>query len=911
MCPRLKGSYKMSTPFKYNPGVLGDDELVRSFVVRHKWLELCLEALKENVESASSNRHLLVVGPRGSGKTMLVRRVAAEVRSNPEHGRTWFPVVYGEESYQVSSAGEFWLEAMVHLSNNVSGHKFDRTLDELREEQKDATLRERALALLLDFAEGKGKRLLLVVENLNMLCEQITPESAWELRHTLINEPRIMLLGTATSRFDAIMHADQAWYELFAVHELKPLDRKESHTLWQAVTNQDLRPGHVRAIRILTGGNPRLLTVLAGFAANRSFRELMEQLVHLIDDHTEYFKGHLDALPPKERKVFVAVLEYWNPATAADLAHTARMSVNEVSALLNRLVSRGAVELFEERPRRKLYQASERLYNIYYLMRRRGQPADRVRAAVSFMVMFYGGRQLAKTIADLAREACGLRTGKSEDHFTAYAELAQRVPREIWTRALEQTPPEFFDRPDAPEAVRHLPKASALGALVKRANELFRTGNWGEAEQSYRQAIEVDPNQGRIWQRLGSVLEEMGRSDDAEGAYRKSLELGPPSALAWDRLGDSLARRGSAAEAEQAFRKAIDLDPKYPCAWHNLGYLLSTRKRHKEAEQACRTAIEIDPEHVGAWNDLGNVLSRSGRLDESERAYRKAIEIDPKYELPWTNLGVLLRKRNRNAEARTCFETAIGLKPEKEHAWYGLGHLISEVDPPAEAERFWEAALQVHPTLARCAVHLLDARLQRGVATDTLLREAEEWIEQSGRTANILASMANFVLRAKLNAALPQAEIWAREGVSKKPNGRVAETLALVLAAQGKWTEALDAIRSLADAAVDSKEALKRVTEFLIQAASAGQTEAAIKALVGSRGAAVLEPLIVGLRLFLGESPQVAKEILEIGKDVAERIRELATARVRSTQEVTIASTPAVTSASAASASSQPSRSTS
>jgi len=50
--------------------------------------------------------------------------------------------------------------------------------------------------------------------------------------------------------------------------------------------------------------------------------------------------------------------------------------------LLARLVARGAVELYEERPRRKLYQAAERLYNIYYLMRRRGQPADRVRAAV-------------------------------------------------------------------------------------------------------------------------------------------------------------------------------------------------------------------------------------------------------------------------------------------------------------------------------------------------------------------------------------------------------------------------------------------------------------------------------------------------------------------------------------------------
>ena len=67
--------------------------------------------------------------------------------------------------------------------------------------------------------------------------------------------------------------------------------------------------------------------------------------------------------------MFVALLEHWNPVSTAELARTTRMGVSEVSSLLNRLGSRGAVEVVEKRPRRKLYQAAERLYNIYYLMR--------------------------------------------------------------------------------------------------------------------------------------------------------------------------------------------------------------------------------------------------------------------------------------------------------------------------------------------------------------------------------------------------------------------------------------------------------------------------------------------------------------------------------------------------------------
>jgi hypothetical protein len=37
-----------------------------------------------------------------------------------------------------------------------------------------------------------------------------------------------------------------------------------------------------------------------------------------------------------------------------------------------------------------------------------------------------------------------------------------------------------------------------------------------------------------------------------------------------------------------------------------------------------------------------------------------------------------------------------------------------------------------------------------------------------------------------------------------------------------------------------------------------------------------LEPLLIGLRVYLGEAPRMAKEILEIAQDVAERIREAA-----------------------------------
>ena len=387
---------------KYNPGFLSDQEIIDSFCVRTAEFDSLVESLHET--DASSSPHSLVIGPRGSGKTHLLLRVTAEVRRDPALSG-FFPIVFAEESYEVTTCGELWLECLGRLAEQAPSEERDNlrlTHEDLRTVTDDQALADRCLGSLLDFADRHQTRLLLLVENLNMLFTDIDdPEVGWKLRQTLQTEPRIILFGSATSRFDEIDNPEHALYDLFRVITLRPLDTAECETLWETVAGKSSTAGAVRPLEILTGGNPRLLTIIARFGAGRSFRDLMENLLDLVDEHTEYFKSHLESLPPQERRVYLALARLWKPATTREVADHARLNTNTCSAQLKRLVQRGTVAVEGGTPRRRQYYLTERLYNIYYLLRTRSRQERIIEALCDFMVSFYSQTELAEIIADL------------------------------------------------------------------------------------------------------------------------------------------------------------------------------------------------------------------------------------------------------------------------------------------------------------------------------------------------------------------------------------------------------------------------------------------------------------------------------------------------------------------------------
>jgi tetratricopeptide (TPR) repeat protein len=883
---------------KYNPAFLSKDALVKSFVVRSKELGLIVQTIRNN--TTESNQHILVIGPRGIGKTMLVLRAAEEIRRDKELSEKWYPLVFAEESYSVSTPGEFWLEAIFHLAHKTKDKKWNELHKELSAEQDEERLQKRAMSHLMDFADSQGKRIILIVENLNMLLgEQISPEDAWVLRKTLLNESRIMLLATATSQFrwerkgrlnDETENLEKAFFELFQEYKLKPLDESECKILWSSVTGKESIREQIRPLQILTGGNPRLLTIISSFAAQMSLRDLMKDLLNLVDENTEYFKSHLDSLPPIERKAYLALAELWDPSSSRDVAKVARLDVSKTSALLLRLIERGAVVEVKGDSRAKKYQVAERMYNIYYLMRRPGAPSMRVKALVKFMINFYEPEDLVKTANKIAEEACCLKAEFREDHYLAYENLIANISDgTIRKKIFEITPKDFFNMPDTPASLKYIANENQqikpsnnekeVLALLVKADSLVENNNIVEAEKIYRTAIDIADRKGLPLIKLGILLfDKLERYSEAEDLLLKAIELEPKNAKAWIALGLLYHSHMELYDkAEKAYQKAIELEPNFSTIWLIYGVLLYEKLNHfDEAEKALNKVIELDPQNSFALLILGGIKIIKDKYEEAEKIYRNLIGLQSEKWQNWLLFGFSLYKRGKYEEAELAYRKSIELNPENGLVWAEIGEILYTSEKKQESEEFLRQAINVCSDFSKPLKRLIEHMLKESKSLNEIIEICESCMAKAPKKdVNELKNMLAWEFyQYGPSDSFKYAEKWARDAVEAEPsNKNYMHTLASVLIRTGKDSEAMEYANKYLTDVEAVRKTINEAIELFIEFAARGYAKEVRKILQNSPSAKYLEPLITGLRLFTGENVQIAAEILELGQDVAERIR--------------------------------------
>ncbi|MBI4249623.1 MAG: tetratricopeptide repeat protein, partial [Elusimicrobia bacterium] len=110
------------------------------------------------------------------------------------------------------------------------------------------------------------------------------------------------------------------------------------------------------------------------------------------------------------------------------------------------------------------------------------------------------------------------------------------------------------------------PDIDWLGSSLSRAMEwlayrLAQSGDWGGAEEVYRDNLAFEPAKSQLWENLAVTLEKREKFDEAVSAYRKALAASPKSVNAYMGLGVVYWKSADWPKAAEAYSKALEIDP--------------------------------------------------------------------------------------------------------------------------------------------------------------------------------------------------------------------------------------------------------------------------------------------------------------------------------------------------------------
>lgn len=232
------------------------------------------------------------------------------------------------------------------------------------------------------------------------------------------------------------------------------------------------------------------------------------------------------------------------------------------------------------------------------------------------------------------------------------------------------------------------------------ALQFHRAGQLQQAEQIYRQVIEVQPDHAPAYNQLGDVLIDQGKLDAAVACYGRALELKPDFAGAHNNLGNALKQQGKLDEAVACYRRALQLQPVSAVAHNNLGAALRNQGKLEDAIDCYRRAIALQPAFAEAHSNLGEVIHEQGALQQAADCYRRALELKPQWVAAAHGLGDVLKAQGRLDEAVACYRRALELQPASAVTLNGLGNALRELERTQEAIACYRRALEMQPTFA-------------------------------------------------------------------------------------------------------------------------------------------------------------------------------------------------------------------
>lgn len=833
-------------PALYNPSLWSSAEVRDYYVARTALLDRFVADLKRE-KAGTRPQHRLIVGQRGMGKSTLLRRLAVAVEDDPDLDAQWLPLNFPEEQYNVAGLADFWLNCLDALGDQLEarGEREAVAAIDTEVERLDRKDGEGALQALLRTAARLQRRLLLLVDNVDLVFDRIKKED-WAFREALQAHPELLLIGASSRVLEATYDYQAAFYDFFKVDELRGLTEDEMRETILNLARQrgadevirrvESDPGRLRVLHTLTGGNPRTAVLLYGVLLKGSDGDVRSDLEGLLDEVTPLYKARFDELPPQSQQLVDKLALNWDPMTARQLADQLGWTVNLVSAQLDRLTSAGVVEKARAgSAKRTLFQVAERFFNIWYLMRASRRVRRKLMWLVEFLRVFFSLDEL-QSIARRRLAGCAADPREAE-YALALSRALGSMPlaRALETQALEillsakeaVRIEEILDlrgedrdlqpkadrirmRNEARTIVTTLfpgkknagVRAKLLGTPMAAKNllEMVQAANPRSPSDktSLRSFAEHTSTQLTLW--FGTKVYpafseaiasgEMADDKDVVGGEAAAERYACRALAQMPKLKQLINAESDLAVTERVARELLDYDDSGACYWFCLARSLRKQKRAVEAVAACRRGLSISQDFAPIHTELGKALELDpAQVSEAEKAYRRAITLAPKSVSAWKALSLfLVSKPDRRNEVIEVTRTLVELAPNDSQSWL----------------------------LRACALFA-----ERDLADEQLLaaRRAVE-LQSTDEFAIWVLAVSLFAYN-RADEAVAVISDWLRFGADQLTDGGVASLLTLAQAAIGN--ERGDALLAALDT-TDASHRFRPLREALA-AAVAGNAE--------------------------------------------------------------------------------------
>jgi tetratricopeptide (TPR) repeat protein len=685
---------------RFTPSVMTPSALEAVFVQREKFVLRILELISNSVLT-SSKHHMLLVGPRGIGKTHLISLINYRLQGMDQLKGRVVIAWLREDEWGVTSLLDLLLRVFQSFPSEVSDSNLAERIEGLYSLPADSA--ELAGVALLKELVG-NRTLLILMENLDDLFRGLRDIGQKRLRSFLQENPFCAILATSQALFNGIALRSSPFYGFFRIRHLEELTLDDATELLRKIAELDgnsnlasfintpLGRARVRAVHHLAGGNHRVYVIFSQFLTRESLDDLVEPLVSTLDDLTPYYQARMSWLSPQQRKIVEFLISSRHAVQVKDIAQRCFMSHQTASSQLKTLRDMGYVQSISA-GRSSYYELHEPLMRLCVEIKR--HRAEPIRLFIDFLRLWYSRSELEHQVSILQPDS------KLDREYMLHALREMETAEDPRISACRKDCDGYIEQRDFGRAFKAAEELVAIRGNGEDWSELahclLHLRRWNEGLESYDKVVELNPEDSDAWGNRGWALSELGRYPEALSSMEKSLAISATDASSWFNRGSVQLRMERFEDALTSFDKAIQLDRKAITFWKSRIFALRRLKRYEDALADSDQVLQLDPSDPRLWHERGHVLSDLGRFQEGIASNERAIEINPSLDLGWTGKGYGLAALGCLDEALDCFDKAIAISDKHANNWRGRGTVLDDLGRHEEALDSFDKALKLAP----------------------------------------------------------------------------------------------------------------------------------------------------------------------------------------------------------------------